>query len=68
MSDIEAQSRPASLLDPNGGFQQKPTLTLTPLNVSSWSAADSPEFDGPWDILDVPAKQLERPPLPEPDV
>lgn len=36
-----AQSRPASLRDPNGGFQRKPKLTSTMLNVLSWSAGAS---------------------------
>jgi hypothetical protein len=39
MTEIGAQSRPAGLRDPNGGFQQKPMLKSTPLNVSSWSGA-----------------------------
>ena len=37
-----AHKRPAGLRVSNGGFQQKPTLTSTTLNVLSWSEAADP--------------------------
>lgn len=42
MAEFGAQSRPASLPDPIGALQQKPTLTSTMLNVLSWSSAAAP--------------------------
>lgn len=36
MTEIRAQSRPANLRYPNGGFQRKPTLASPTLNILSW--------------------------------
>lgn len=36
-SGLRAHRRRAGLSDPNGRFQQKPTLVSTALNVLSWS-------------------------------